>query len=85
MVPEHVSIAKVLAAKPEEELADASEPEALDLAIACARTAYDVGSLYLHALQARRRAARTGSSTALMRWSVAVAQTREMVRADADS
>ena len=85
MVSEHALLAKELAARPEEELADPSEPEALDLAIACARSCYDIGSEFLHALQAQRRAAKLGSSTGVMRWTRAVSQTRAKVRADAEA
>jgi hypothetical protein len=82
---DHVALAKELAARSEQQLADVCEPEFLDLTIACAKTSYDVGSLYLFALNSRRRAARTGSAVALMRWSRAVTQARQMVLTDAST
>lgn len=79
----HTEIARALAGGPELLLSNPAEPETLDLAIACARTGYDVGSRYLHALQERGRAARRGAIIGAMRWTLNVSAARGMLLADA--
>ena len=67
--PEAVSaIARQLREIPEPLLADPSNPEVLDLIIECICTTYELGSLYLYSLSARREAAHRGSIIELMRW-----------------
>jgi hypothetical protein len=67
MNPEHKRLARELAAAPEDVIANPAEPLAFDLVVACAKNSYEEGTLYLFAMQARRRAAECGSSSALMR------------------
>jgi hypothetical protein len=68
MNPEHEKLARELAATPEQRLADVTEPEAFGLAMACVKSSYKEGRLYILALQARQHAAESGSSLAVMRW-----------------
>ncbi len=80
----YATVARELAGKPEEELANPANPASLDLVIACAGLHYDAGSLFLYALQARRRAAQIGAVTGIVRWSGVVTATRGLVHADAE-
>ena len=77
------TIAHELLEEPELRLADPANPETLDLIIACILATYDLGTLYLHALNARRVAARSGGTVELMRWVKAVSHARTVVFADA--
>ena len=81
----HSALARDLADRPEQELANPAEPAAPDLVIACAGSSYETGSLFLHALQARRHAARLGSVTGVMRWTKIVTATRSILQADAEA
>ena len=84
LVQLHGVLACALAGRPEQQLANPADPEALDLVIACAGSSYETGSAFLYALQARRRAARIGSVTAVMRWTKVVTETRGLLEADAE-
>jgi hypothetical protein len=79
----YVEIARGLVEASEARLSDPAEPETLDLAIACARTNYEIGSRYLHALQERARAIRMHSIVGAMRWTVRVCDVRDQLLADA--
>ncbi len=60
------TIASELLEEPELRLAYPANPETLDLIVACILAKYNSGTLYLHALNARRVAARSGRTVELM-------------------
>jgi hypothetical protein len=80
---EHRDIARCMVGESEIVLADPSAPSTLELAIACTRTGYDTGRLYLEALHARDRASLYGSALLLMRCSRLTARLRRSVASDA--